>query len=62
MVKSLKEPNTKLVRWCLKLEESEYEIVHKRGKLNRNVDALSRIEIQKKLKISLDISKNLIKN
>lgn len=42
---SLKEPNSKLVRWRLKLEEFEYEIVYKKGTLNSNADALSRIKI-----------------
>lgn len=42
---SLKEPNSKLVRWRLKLAEYDYEIIHKKGKLNTNADALSRVEI-----------------
>lgn len=42
---SLKEPNSKLVRWRLKLEEYDYEIVYKKGVLNKNADALSRIEL-----------------
>ena len=41
---SLKEPNSKLVRWRLKLEEYDYEIVYKKGTKNTNADALSRIE------------------
>lgn len=41
---SLKEPNQKLIRWRLKLEEYDYEIDYKKGK-NNNADALSRIEI-----------------
>lgn len=42
---SMKEPNSKLVRWRLKLEEFEYDIVYKKGTLNSNADALSRIEL-----------------
>lgn len=42
---SLKEPNSRLVRWRLKLEEYDYNIVYKKGKQNTNADALSRIEI-----------------
>lgn len=42
---NLKEPNSRLVRWRLKLEEFDYEIVYKKGKQNTNADALSRIEI-----------------
>ena len=39
---SLKEPNSRLVRWKLKLEEFEYEIRYKKGKNNQAADALSR--------------------
>jgi len=42
---SLKEPNSKLVRWRLKLEEFDYEVIYKKGKENSNVDALSRVEL-----------------
>ena len=45
---SLKEPNSKLMRWRLKLEEYDYEIIYKKGKLNSNADALSRVEIHAK--------------
>lgn len=34
-----------MVRWRLKLEEYDYNIVYKKGKLNTNADALSRVEI-----------------
>ncbi|EFA13197.1 Retrovirus-related Pol polyprotein from transposon gypsy-like Protein [Tribolium castaneum] len=40
-----KQPNSKLVRWRLKLEEYDYDIVYKKGKYNTNADALSRIQI-----------------
>lgn len=39
----LKEPNSKLILWCLKLNEFDYEIVYKKGVQNSNADALSRI-------------------
>ena len=42
---SLKEPNSKLVRWRLKLEEFEYDIIYKKGKLNTNADCLSRVTL-----------------
>lgn len=42
---NLKEPNSRLVRWRLKLEEFDYQIIYKKGKKNTNADALSRIEI-----------------
>lgn len=40
---SIKEPNSKLVRCRLKLEEFSYDIKFKKGKLNSNADFLSRI-------------------
>ncbi|WP_253302428.1 reverse transcriptase domain-containing protein [Wolbachia endosymbiont of Psylliodes chrysocephala] len=41
----LREPNSKLVRWRLKLEEFDYDVIYKKGKANTNADALSRISI-----------------
>lgn len=40
---NLKEPQSKLVRWRLKLEEYDYEIEYIKGKSNLVADALSRI-------------------
>lgn len=37
-----KDPSSRLVRWRLKLEEYNYEIIYKPGRVNSNVDALSR--------------------
>lgn len=42
---SIKEPNAKLLRWRLKLEEYDYQIIYKKGKMNLNADALSRIQL-----------------
>lgn len=42
---SLKEPNSKLIRWRLLLSEYDYEIIYKKGKINSNADALSRIRL-----------------
>lgn len=42
---SLKEPNSKLIRWALKLKEFDYTIKYKSGKINSKADALSRIPI-----------------
>ena len=41
----LKEPNSKLLRWKLRLEEYDFEVIYKKGKYNTNADALSRITI-----------------
>jgi hypothetical protein len=40
---NIKDPGSRLLRWRMKLEEYDYEIVYKRGALNTNADALSRI-------------------
>lgn len=40
---SVSDPGARLIRWRLKLEEHDYEIVYKPGTLNTNADALSRI-------------------
>ena len=41
----IKEPNSRLIRWRLKLEEFDFVIKYKKGKENHVADALSRIEI-----------------
>ena len=41
----IKEPNTRLARWKLKLDEFDFKIVYKKGNENKVADALSRIEI-----------------
>lgn len=42
---SLKDPNSKLTRWRLKLAEYDYKVVYKKGRQNTNADALSRAKI-----------------
>jgi len=40
---SVKDPGSRLLRWRIKLEEYDYELVYKPGVQNSNADALSRI-------------------
>lgn len=40
-----KDPGSRLVRWRLKLEEYNYDIKYKKGKINANADALSRYPV-----------------
>jgi len=40
---SVKDPGSRLLRWRLKLEEYDYEIVFKRDVAKTNADAVSRI-------------------
>ena len=42
---TLKDPNSRLMRWRIKLEEYDFNIVYKKGKINANADALSRIKL-----------------
>lgn len=51
---SLKDPNSRLVKWRLRLEEFDFEIRYKKGKENVVADALSRIEINTKETLNQD--------
>ncbi|CAH4031639.1 unnamed protein product [Pieris brassicae] len=42
---SLKDPNSKLTRWRLKLAEYDFNVVYKKGLQNTNADVLSRVKI-----------------
>lgn len=44
-VMNLKEPNSRLTRWKLKLSEYDFTVIYKKGTSNTNADALSRIQI-----------------
>lgn len=44
-IMNLKEPNSRLTRWRLKLSEYDFSVVYRKGKNNTNADALSRVEI-----------------
>ncbi len=39
---NVNDPGSRLIRWRIKLEEYDYEIIHKAGRANANADALSR--------------------
>ena len=39
---NIKDPKSRLVRWRLELEEYDYTIIYKPGRVNANADALSR--------------------
>lgn len=55
-VMNLKEPNSRLTRWKLKLSEYNYSVVYKQGKCNLNADALSRVEIHNEETSSLAVN------
>lgn len=52
----LKEPNQRLTRWKLKLQDYDFIIEHVKGKDNYVADALSRIEIHQTDSSSLDVN------
>ena len=54
---NLKDGSSKLLRWRIRLEEFDFKIIYKKGKLNTNADALSRIELHTK---ETDGFKNLV--
>jgi len=39
---NVNDSGSRLIRWRLKLEEYDYEIIHKAGRANANADALAR--------------------
>lgn len=41
-----RDPNSRLARWNLLLQEHNFEIVHRAGKLHQNADALSRAAVR----------------
>jgi len=57
-----KNPSSRLLRWRLKLEEYSYEIQYKPGRVNSNVDALSRNPIAMNLIKSSDFTKFYYEN
>lgn len=44
-LRSLKDPNSKLTRWGLRLQDYDFELIYKNGKQNTNADAFSRIKM-----------------
>jgi hypothetical protein len=44
-IMNIKDPGSRLLRLRIKLEEYNYEIVYKKGALNTNADASSRIHV-----------------
>ena len=44
-LRSLPKPTPRIARWILKLQEYDFEIIHRPGSTNRNADALSRLPL-----------------
>ena len=45
-LRNFKEPEGQLARWMERLQELEFDVVHRRGKVHSNADALSRLPCQ----------------
>ena len=45
-LRNFKEPEGQLARWLERLQEMEFDVVHRRGKVHTNADALSRLPCQ----------------
>jgi len=58
---NFKEPNSKLVRWKLQLNEYDYEVEYKKESQNLVADALSRVNSEANTH-SVDVGKYEIKN
>lgn len=55
-VMNIKEPNSRLTRWRLRLSEYDFTVIYKPGKSNTNADALSRIEIHNEESMSVVVN------
>lgn len=44
-ISSVKNPSSRLLKWRLRLEEFDYQIMYRRGMLNSGPDALSRVQV-----------------
>ena len=44
-ISSVKNPSSRLLKWRLRLEEFDYQIMYRKGALNSGPDALSRVQV-----------------
>jgi hypothetical protein len=57
-IMNVKDPGSRLMRWRIKLVEYDYKVVYKKGALNTNADALSRIHrlsLENKVDLGVEI-------
>ena len=51
---TLKSPNARLTRWAILLQTCKFDIVHRKGKIRPNVDALSRPILLNEIENNID--------
>ena len=44
-LKSMTKPSAQICRWIMQLEEFDFDIIYREGRLNSNADAMSRITV-----------------
>lgn len=49
----MKDPGSKLVRWRLKIEDFNYEVVYKPGRVNSNADCVSSVKVDTNTELSI---------
>ncbi len=59
-LKNLTLSSERLTRWRLKLAEYDFDVVHRKGVLNGNADALSRIELPEPNHKSTELLENIL--
>lgn len=59
---SLKDPQGRLARWAVKLQQYDFTIQHRAGKLNKAADALSRVEEEQEEISAIDYSEDQLDN
>ena len=58
-LRNFREPEGQLARWLERLQELDFDIIHRRGKIHTNADALSRLPCQQCGRDSHDSSSNV---
>jgi len=53
-LRNFKEPESQLARWLEQLEEFDFQIVHRKGNLHSNADALSRFPSHQDAMVMID--------
>jgi hypothetical protein len=58
-ISSVEKPNSRLLKWRLRLEEFDYQIMYRKGNLNGGPDALGRIQVLQQVGENAELSKKI---